>query len=89
MSAKTIIIDTREPFEYAMSHAEGAINIPPADFMSGEFLKKLGNATKDTPIIVYCRTGARSNTCAMILRAAGFENITNGINEHRVAKLLD
>ena len=29
MPQKTLIIDTREPHEYATSHFEGAINIPP------------------------------------------------------------
>ncbi|MDO4773930.1 MAG: rhodanese-like domain-containing protein [Candidatus Saccharibacteria bacterium] len=88
MSAKAIIIDTREPSEFARSHVEGAINIPPADFMSGEFKAILKDITKDTPIIVYCVSGARSNTCSMFLADAGFSNVTNGVNEHHVRKLL-
>ncbi|MDO4684307.1 MAG: rhodanese-like domain-containing protein [Candidatus Saccharibacteria bacterium] len=88
MSAKTIVIDTREPSEYERSHVEGAINIPPADFMSGAFKTTLQAVAKDTPIIVYCISGARSNTCSMFLADAGFMNVTNGINEHHVGKLL-
>lgn len=88
MSAKTIVIDTREPGEYERSHVEGAINIPPADFMSGAFKATLKDVTKDTPIVLYCISGARSNTCSMFLADAGFTNVTNGINEHHVRKML-
>lgn len=88
MSAETIIIDTREPSEFARSHVEGAINIPPADFMSGAFKATLKDVAKDTPIVLYCISGARSNTCSMFLADAGFTNVTNGINEHHVRKML-
>ncbi|PID30198.1 hypothetical protein CR983_03015, partial [Candidatus Saccharibacteria bacterium] len=87
--AKTIIIDTREPSEYAASHVDGAINIPPADFMSGAYTQKLGDIAKDTPIILYCRSGARSNTCSQILAGEGYTDLTNGVNEHHVRKLLE
>lgn len=88
MSAKTIIIDTREPSEYETSHAEGAINIPPAAFMLGEVPEQLRNTPKDAPIILYCRSGQRSNTCMMVLKQHGFTNLKNGVNEHRVLQLL-
>lgn len=88
MSTKTLIIDTREPFEYAQSHVPGAINIPPAEFMAG-LPKKLRDVAKDEQIILYCRSGQRSNTCSMILRAAGFTNLVNGKNEGHVRKLLE
>jgi len=82
-----VIIDTREPSEYEMSHVDGAVNIPPAEFMRG-VPTALRAVAKDTQIILYCRSGQRSNTCSMILRAAGFTNLVNGINEHRVQSLL-
>lgn len=87
MSQKSLIIDTREPEEYAMSHVDGAINIPPMEFMRGVPVA-LQDVAKDTEIIVYCRTGQRSNTCGMLLRQAGYTNIVNGINEHRVRAML-
>ncbi len=85
---KYLIIDTREPFEYAASHVEGAVNISPAKFMTGEVPQELAGVAKNQPIIVYCRSGARSNTVSYILRSQGFTNITNGINEGRVEQLL-
>lgn len=88
-SMKEIIIDTREPFEYDTSHVDGAVNIPPAEFMTGLVPDELGGVAKDHPIILYCRSGQRSNTCGMILRQFGFTNIINGTNEHHVRKMLD
>jgi len=86
---KPVVIDTREPFEYAQSHVDGAINISPMKFMDGSFADDIEGVAKDTPIILYCRSGARSNTCSHILAQAGYADLTNGINEHRVRKLLD
>lgn len=83
-----IIIDTREDFEYAESHVDGAINIPPAKFMTGELPAELTGTDKDTAIIVYCRSGSRSNVVSHVLRQHGFSNITNGINQGHVEQLL-
>lgn len=78
-----VIIDVREPQEYARDHAEGAINIPPYEIMAGS--DKLNNLDKDTEIILYCVSGSRSNVCAHILQQQGFTNITNGINKQQVS----
>lgn len=85
---KQFILDTREPFEYDASHTVGAINTPPAEFMKAEMPAALVDAKPDDEIIVYCRSGMRSNTVGQILRSHGFTNIVNGINEHHVTKLL-
>ena len=91
MSEKSIdylIIDTREPSEFARSHVEGAVNISSMEFMSGDVPEKLKDVAKDQPILLYCMTGQRSNTCSMILQQHGFTNLTNGINEGRVRQML-
>lgn len=54
-----IIIDAREPFEYAQGHATGAINIPPSELMAGA--KQLDGVAKDAELILYCKSGSRSN----------------------------
>ena len=46
---KPVIVDVREPFEYADSHVKGALNIPPSELMAGA--KKLEGVAKDAPII--------------------------------------
>lgn len=83
-----IVIDTREPFEYAASHVDGAINIPPMEFMKGTLPEALRDVPKDEEIILYCRSGQRSNTCSMILRQFGYANLVNGTNEGRVKQYL-
>lgn len=84
-----IIVDTREPFEYAASHVEGAINIPLSSLADGSLPSELADTEKDREIILYCRTGQRSNTVGHLLRNHGFTHLTNGINEHHVKKRLN
>ena len=79
-----MIIDVREPFEYAMGHVEGALNLPPAALMAGA--KVLEKVPKDTELVLYCRTGSRSNASAHFLKQLGFTNIVNGINQAHVEK---
>ena len=77
-----VIIDVREPEEFASGHVDGALNIPPTELMQGA--KQLASLTKDTPLIVYCRTGARSNVAMQLLSQLGYTDITNGINKEQV-----
>lgn len=83
-----IIIDVREPFEFMMGHVKGAINIPPSKLMAG-VPKKLADIPKDTEIVLYCMSGARSGTSIQYLKKYGFTNLVNGINkDHVKAKYL-
>lgn len=84
MSLERIIIDVREPFEYASGHVEGAINIPPSELMSGA--QQLEDLDKNTELIVYCKTGSRSNVSIQVLKQMGFTNLVNGINAGQVTK---
>jgi phage shock protein E len=76
------IIDVREPEEYATGHVAGSLNIPPSELMQDA--PQLGAIPKDTDIIVYCRTGSRSNVASHILQVQGFTHIINGINKEQV-----
>lgn len=82
MQENTLIIDVREPSEYAQSHVKDAINIPPTELMKGA--PQLAEIPKDTPLLLYCLSGQRSNTAIHILKAQGFTKLTNGINQHQV-----
>lgn len=77
-----IFIDVREPFEFATGHVKGAINIPPAKLMAGS--KKLKDIPKDTELVLYCRSGSRSNASIQLLRNMGYTNLVNGINKDQV-----
>lgn len=80
--SQPIIIDVREPFEYTMGHVKGALNMPPTKLMSGA--KELNGVDKDTPIILYCKSGSRSNVAIHMLTQMGYTNLTNGINKQQV-----
>lgn len=84
---KTLIVDVREPSEFARGHVEGALNIPPSQLMAGA--PQLKNVPKDTQIILYCLSGSRSNSSMRFLQAMGFTNLVNGINKDQVNKLLN
>jgi len=81
---QTMIIDVREPSEYAAGHVTGALNLPPAALMAGA--KMILDIPKDTQLVLYCRTGARSNASAYYLKQLGFTNVVNGINQAHVEK---
>lgn len=77
-----VIIDVREKDEFLSGHVKGALNIPPQKLMGGA--KQLAGVPKDANIVVYCRTGSRSNVAAHILHGLGYTNVTNGINKEQV-----
>ncbi len=77
-----IIIDVREPEEYAAGHVSGAVNVPPDELLSGP--KQLIDVPKNVEIILYCRSGSRSAVAKNILAKLGFTNVINGVNKDRV-----
>lgn len=77
-----VFIDVREPAEYDSGHVVGAINLPPAELMAGA--KVLADVPKDTPLVLYCISGSRSNASMHFLRQLGYTNLTNGINQQQV-----
>jgi len=82
-STGTIVVDVREPEEYEQGHVPGAINLPQADLAS-----RLDELPRDCPLILICRSGARSLWAAQFLRQVGFEQVANvqgGTEAWRVA----
>ena len=77
------IIDVREPEEYATGHVENALNIPPSALMDGT--DKLASIPKDAEVILYCKSGSRSNVTKNILESMGYTNVINGINKDHVS----
>lgn len=65
-----LIIDVRNPDEYAEGHLEGAVLIPVFELEG-----RLDELPEDKPIIVYCRTGGRSANAATILVENGFDQV--------------
>jgi sulfur-carrier protein adenylyltransferase/sulfurtransferase len=69
---KPILLDVREPFEYALCHLESSTLIP-VDQLSHR-LKELG---LNDEIVVYCHVGIRSAGAVSLLRKNGFTNVKN------------
>lgn len=72
MNDGAILIDVREKDEYDERHLDKAINIS-YTVISQEISNYVPN--KDNKIIVYCKSGARSNKAANYLLEAGYTNI--------------
>jgi rhodanese-related sulfurtransferase len=69
-----IVIDVREPAEFAQSHILNSRNVP-----LGEIEARLKDLErhKEKPVIVACATGNRSGSAAALLRKHGFANVVN------------
>lgn len=66
------LIDVREPFEYEMSNIEGE-NIP----LAGVVIEA-DKISKDIPVVMQCRSGARSaNACMQLESNFGYTNLYN------------
>lgn len=68
-----IFLDAREKEEYEVSHIPQATNVGYDDFS----LSAVANISKDTPIIVYCSIGYRSERIGEKLQDQGFTNVKN------------
>ncbi len=69
-----LLLDVREPAEYAAVHAANAKLIPLGEV--GARLKEI-EAYKDKPVAVICRSGRRSAQAVEILKGAGFTQVVN------------
>lgn len=67
-----VILDVREPAEYAFDHIPGAVSIP-----LGELKVRMNELSQSENIYVICRTGSRSALAAQQLVDAGFEKVYN------------
>ena len=70
------LLDVREPSEHAVSHIDGAVLVP-----LGSLARSFDRLPRDRPVVVYCRSGARSARAVAQLRSAGFDayNLAGGI----------
>lgn len=71
--ARPILLDTRPPAEYRVSHLQGARRIDP----DATAFPMLEGVPKDTLIVAYCSVGYRSSGIVERLQAAGFTNAYN------------
>lgn len=69
-----IIIDVREPDEYAAGHIDSAINIPLHELLDN--MAELPES-KTMPILLYCHTQKRATHALVVLRELGYTNVFN------------
>lgn len=69
----SVLLDTRPPAEFAVSHLRGAREVGYGDFS----LAKVQDLPKNAPIVVYCSVGARSEKIGARLQQAGYTNVRN------------
>lgn len=67
-----VLIDVREPWEYARGHAKGAKNIP-----LSQLNERAAEAPTDRETLVICQSGHRSMQAAKALRQRGLTRVTN------------
>jgi rhodanese-related sulfurtransferase len=69
-----LVVDVRDPGEFAAGHVLGAKNLPLArlDPPGADLAKR-----KDRPVIVYCDGGERAAKAAAALKKQGFTRVAN------------
>ena len=67
---QALLVDVREPEEYASGHIKGAINIPLQNLT-----QNLNQIPKNRPVILYCSTGYRTAMGVMALQMLGYSNV--------------
>lgn len=72
---KVVLLDTRELKEFKVSHLKDALWVGYKDFDISTVLKNIPE--KETPIVVYCSIGVRSEDIGEELQKAGYSNIKN------------
>lgn len=75
--AAPLVIDIREPHEYAAMHIAGSLNVPrgvlemACEYGYEETLPELA-ASRDAEVVLVCRSGNRTALAAQVLRRMGF-----------------
>jgi rhodanese-related sulfurtransferase len=74
-TTRALLLDVRDPDEFAAGHIDGALSIP-----LGELRQRLGDLPRDREIWVYCEAGQRSYYALRFLAQNGFQvrNLSGG-----------
>lgn len=73
-----LIVDVREPQEFAAGHVPGALNIP-RGLINSQIWNHVGapeKADMERPIILQCQSGRRATLAAQTLQELGFTQTT-------------
>lgn len=67
-----VLLDVREPAEYAVCHIDNSVHIP-----MGEITRRIDELDESQEIVVLCHHGMRSMQVAMYLASNGFTRVDN------------
>lgn len=69
-----VVLDVRTPEEYAAGHIDGAVLV---DFQADDFADQIDALDRDTPYVLYCRSGNRSAQARDLMDELGFRDVTD------------
>ena len=69
-----VVVDVRESTDFTKGHIKNAKNIPMSALK--QELDSVA-AVKDTPVLMYCRSGNVSGKACRLLKRSGFTNVHN------------
>lgn len=72
LGADAVVLDVREPEEYAHGHVPGALSLPQA-----ELATRLAEVPRDRPVFVICESGMRSLRATQFLRQLDYTRVVN------------
>ena len=79
LAGEALVVDVREPAEFAQGHLLGAVNLPRGvlEFQIRAHPAIAGRTTGSSalPLLLYCLTGGRSALAADSLGQLGFEDV--------------
>lgn len=67
-----LLVDVREPNEFAQGRAEGAVLMP-----LGQLNSRFEELPRDRQLLMVCRTGGRSSNATQFLASQGFDQAVN------------
>ena len=73
-AAQPVWIDVRTPKEFDGGHLEGAHNVP-VEQIAGQISTLVPN--KDTPVMLYCRSGRRAEQARKLPLQQGYTHVEN------------
>ena len=71
-AAGAVFVDVRNPSELNEGYAPHAVNIP-----LPELKQRVGELPKDKDLLIYCRSGRRSEAATRILMEQGYDRVYN------------
>jgi sulfur-carrier protein adenylyltransferase/sulfurtransferase len=71
---RLVLVDVREPEEFAVGHLPQAINVPLGQ-IEGELQRGNPLLPRNRTLLFLCRSGARSLKACALTRRSGYENI--------------